>query len=177
MVKGGPAKIDGEYHNETDNFQPIKFKLNGIEFFSAENYFQCMKTTSKEEFEKIRNSGCGMDVNLFLIFFFSNYIFFIFKVWSAGSRVNLRSDWEAVKVNVMYEGNKAKFDQHKDLAEKLMNTKGDVIFGGSTSFWNKWNGLIMERIRAELRDRDEEDKKTVERIKKMMEEYQKSQTK
>ena len=70
MVKGGPAKIDGEYHNETDNFQPIKFKLNGIEFFSAENYFQCMKTTSKEEFEKIRNSGCGMDVNLFLIFFF-----------------------------------------------------------------------------------------------------------
>ena len=77
----------------------------------------------------------------------------------------------------MYEGNKAKFDQHKDLAEKLMNTKGDVIFGGSTSFWNKWNGLIMERIRAELRDRDEEDKKTVERIKKLMEEYQKSQTK
>jgi predicted NAD-dependent protein-ADP-ribosyltransferase YbiA (DUF1768 family) len=56
---GGPALIDNKYHEETDNFQPCKFTISQIEYYSAENYFQCAKTTTKEEFEFVRNSGCG----------------------------------------------------------------------------------------------------------------------
>jgi predicted NAD-dependent protein-ADP-ribosyltransferase YbiA (DUF1768 family) len=56
---GGPALVDGEYHEETDNFQKCSFFVNGIEHFSAENYFQCTKTTTKEDFEKVRLSGSG----------------------------------------------------------------------------------------------------------------------
>ena len=37
---GGPARIDGQFHPETDNFQAVKFTINGIEYYSAENYFQ-----------------------------------------------------------------------------------------------------------------------------------------
>lgn len=36
-------------------------------------------------------------------------------VWSASRSVTLRPDWEQVKVRVMYNGNKAKFEQNEDL--------------------------------------------------------------
>lgn len=36
-------------------------------------------------------------------------------MWSASRNVTLRSDWEKVKVRVMYTGNKAKFEQNEDL--------------------------------------------------------------
>jgi len=69
---GGPGLIDGHLVNSTDNFLPSKFVINGIEFYSAENYFQCAKCELKEEFEKVRKSGCGNDV------------------WYAGSHVQMK---------------------------------------------------------------------------------------
>jgi predicted NAD-dependent protein-ADP-ribosyltransferase YbiA (DUF1768 family) len=36
-------------------------------------------------------------------------------VWAASRNVELRFDWEKVKVRVMYTGNKAKFEQNDDL--------------------------------------------------------------
>jgi len=95
------------------------------------------------------------------------------SVWSAGSRIKLRPDWEAIKVRVMYTGNKLKFEQNPELAKKLCATTGKVKFHGSTSFWCKWNGLIMERIRAELRQNGEEDAKVAAEIKQMMDNYEK----
>lgn len=50
----------------------------------------------------------------------------------------------------MYEANLHKFQQNKELREVLIATKGDIVYG--TGFWDKWNGIIMTRIRAELRD-------------------------
>lgn len=147
---GGPGLIDGEYHDETDNFQvgtslvfcltsmtdvdlcilsptclrilnappqPVKFVVNGIEYYSAENYFQAIKATNKADHEKVRLSGTGGDV------------------WAAGSRIKLRADWEMVKVREMYIGNRAKFEQHPDFVKSLTSTKGPVTFSASTSFW------------------------------------------
>eukprot|EP01080_Neovahlkampfia_damariscottae_P010305 gene10305-2722_t len=151
---GGPGTIDGKKHSETDNFQRCKFKINGVEYSSAENYFQCSKTTTKEEFEFVRNSGCGSDV------------------WMAGSKVKLRNDWESVKVNIMYEGNKAKFEQNPDFIKQLCNSEGKVKFYASSNFWCKWNGLIFERLRAEFRKNGEEDENVAKKIKKMMDDYQ-----
>jgi hypothetical protein len=68
----------------------------------------------------------------------------------------------------MYNGNLAKFQvsilfpvarmhasthvkQNDDLRADLLATKGKVTFDASTAFWCKWNGLIMELIREELR--------------------------
>ena len=73
----------------------------------------------------------------------------------------------------MYNGNKAKFEQNPKLQESLCQTEGRIIFSDSSSFWSKWNGLIMERLRAEFRKNGKEDEKEVESIKLKMEEYQK----
>lgn len=51
---------------------------------------------------------------------------------------------------MMYEANLHKFQQNKELREVLIATKGDIVYG--TGFWDKWNSIIMTRIRAELRD-------------------------
>ena len=151
---GGPGVIDGKEHNETDNFLPCEFVIDGIKYSSAENYFQCAKTTNSEDREKILNSGPGDECRL------------------AGQTVQLRPDWEAEKVNEMYKGNLAKFQQNSDLKEALIQT-GDspITFTESTPFWNHWNSLIMQRIRAVLRQNGDQDLKYVEEIRQAMEKY------
>ena len=77
-----------------------------------------------------------------------------------GRRVTLRSDWERVKVDLMYQICKAKFTQHADLAEQLLatgdaeliegNTWGDRIWGAVNGVGANNLGKILMRIRAEL---------------------------
>jgi predicted NAD-dependent protein-ADP-ribosyltransferase YbiA (DUF1768 family) len=137
---GGPADIDGKEHPETDNFLPCKFIIDGITYLSAENYFQCAKTTNQADRDMVLKSGAGC------------------SAWAAGQRVKIRADWELVKVDEMYNGNLAKFQQNENLRNDLLSSgTGSIRFTGSTPFWNKWNGLILERIRAELRQNGEED--------------------
>jgi len=151
---GGPGKSDGRVIKCVDNFLPTKFVVNNVEYCSAENYFQAAKCTTKEEFEKVRRGGCGADV------------------WMVGSSVNLRPDWEEVKVRVMYEGNKAKFEQNEKLKDQLLITKGRITFDNSTAFWCKWNGLICELIREELRGEGERDSGKVDAIWNQIKEYE-----
>ena len=47
----------------------------------------------------------------------------------------LRADWEQVKGHAMYLGVKAKYEQNPDLARELMETKGPIRAGQSTSNW------------------------------------------
>ncbi len=130
---GGPGIIDGKEHPETDNFLPCKIVINGITYSSAEHYFQWAKTTNEQDREKILNSGLGDSCLL------------------VGQTVQLRADWEANKVQEMYNGNLAKFQQNDDLRQALLESgSGPVHFTKSTPFWNYWNDLIMQRIRAEL---------------------------
>ncbi|CAF0821352.1 unnamed protein product [Rotaria sordida] len=151
---GGPADIDGKSHPETDNFLPSKFVINGITYSSAENYFQCAKTTNEADRNMILKSGSGC------------------SAWAAGQRIKIRSDWESIKVDEMYKGNLAKFQQNDDLRNALLSSgNGSIHFTGSTSFWNHWNGLILERIRAELRQNGEEDSRRASEIRVMMEKF------
>jgi len=153
---GGPGLIDGEQHEEVDNFLPCKFVVDGIEYCSAENYFQCQKCVSKdsEEFQKVKGSGPGAGC------------------WSAGHAVrHLRPDWENIKVRVMYEGNRAKFEQNPKLLQRLLSTKSDVKFFASTSFWCYWNGIIMQLIREEFRSADTQDKAVLQRLRSLLDNY------
>jgi ribA/ribD-fused uncharacterized protein len=151
---GGPAWINGEPHDECDNFNTEKpFLVDGIEYPSAEHYFQAMKNDDPEYRERVLSKKNGL------------------TAWVEGSKCKLRKDWEEVKVDIMYEGNAAKLAQHKELTEALVNTgNAEIKFTSSTDFWNKWNGKIFERIRAELRG-TEEDLKLVEELKSEMEVY------
>lgn len=156
---GGPGLIDGESHGETDNFAACVFHdEDGVEFGSAEQYFQYQKCVNEGDRKLILQSGIAADV------------------WSASRRVKLHPLWEAQKVRHMYNGNKLKFDQNPELARALMASEGKVSFGASSAFWCRWNARIMERLRAELRVKAgkpaDEDLKTVERVEQKMEEYE-----
>lgn len=152
---GGPGLIDGKYHEETNNFQICKFMVDGYEYTTAEGYFQAAKATCFEDREMVRKEG-------------KNGL----SAYSLGGKIKLRPDWEEVKVDEMYKGNFAKFEQNKEFVEKLTASKGPVRFLSSTDFWNYWNARIMERIRAEFRD-TEEDKIVAEKIKELMLTYRK----
>lgn len=153
---GGPAIIDGVEHSECDNFELSNFTINGVTYPTAEHYMQCQKATNDSDFHKILKSDTGLGA------------------WVYGNKIKLRKDWEAIKVKAMYEGNLEKFKQNEDLRNALLSSKGKVEFNNSTPFWNHWNALIMERIRAELRA-NEDDLKVAEEIKGIMDQYESDQ--
>ena len=72
----------------------------------------------------------------------------------------------------MYNGNRAKLEQNPSHRDALINSgHSPIIFRGSTAFWNEWNGLVMERIRAELRNDGEKDRQHAEEIRQKMDDY------
>ncbi|CAF5071623.1 unnamed protein product, partial [Rotaria sp. Silwood1] len=90
----------------------------------------------------------------------------------AGKTVQLRSDWESVKVDEMYKGNLAKFQQNEDLRKALLESgTGPILFTESSPFWNYWNDLILQRIRAELRQNGEEDSRRAAETREAMNKY------
>lgn len=80
-----------------------------------------------------------------------------------GRTVNLRSDWENVKLGIMEELVRNKFTQNEELKNKLLNTGSLVIVEGN--FWNDryWGicrgkgenhlGEILMKVRKELRSK------------------------
>ena len=84
------------------------------------------------------------------------------KAKRLGNAINLREDWEKVKVNVMRKVIKQKFMTGSFLAEKLIQTGNKELIEGNNwndVFWGVCNGvgknklgiLLMER-RGELND-------------------------
>ena len=60
-----------------------------------------------------------------------------------GKRVNLRNDWEKVKLGIMEEIVRCKFDQNPDLKEKLIDTGDALLIEGNTwgdKYWGMCNG-------------------------------------
>jgi hypothetical protein len=83
------------------------------------------------------------------------------RVWREGARADLRSDWDAVKIEVMLRICRAKLLANEDLRRELLGT-GDVQITGapSTSWtgrtgngysWTSWNVRIQTLLREELR--------------------------
>lgn len=137
----------------TDNFQLRKFVFDGTEYWSCEHAYQSHKFNpgpSRAALSAIaphageKDSGHGM------------------RVWSAGQRfLDVRPDWDAAKVRVMLDVNRAKYAQHADLRAQLAAT-GDTEFKGGPSTgwtfrgishnWSRWNGVIQTIIREEIRE-------------------------
>ena len=80
---------------------------------------------------------------------------------SEGRKVLLREDWEEVKLNIMYELNKQKFEWHPELRAALLATGDryieetnwwkDIYWGCCDGVGQNHLGRIIMRIRDELK--------------------------
>ena len=149
---GGSAFIEGKEYEEFDNFYKCKFiDTNGNTFISSEHYYQYSKCVNDKDRERVLKSS-------------------IENVYSVGQNVVLKEDWDKIKLSKMYEGNRMKIFQNQYLANKLKETKGEIIvpsiiFG--CLFWGSgvegiyegenWNGKILMAIRDELNGKNMDD--------------------
>lgn len=81
---------------------------------------------------------------------------------SKGRHVTLRSDWETVKDNIMYEIVLAKFTQNENLRKRLIATGNEELIEGNDwgdQYWGVSNGSgknklgqILMRVREEVKN-------------------------
>lgn len=124
------------------NFYHVDVEYDGIIYKNTEAAFQAQKVL--DDNEKLLFSDL-----------------YPHEAKKLGRRVKLRKDWNDVKDNYMYEICKAKFTQHDDLAEKLLETGDEELVEGNTwndTYWGVCNGKgknqlgkTLMRIREELR--------------------------
>jgi ribA/ribD-fused uncharacterized protein len=139
--KPEPIKWFRDTYAFLSNFYESPFTIKGVEFKTVEHFFQAMKCTDKKEFMSIVNCETPGQAR------------------SLGRRVNLREDWQDIKVSVMYKGLKKKFED--PLLEKLLlNTFDRKLVEGNTwndTYWGVCNGRgenvlgrLLMKVREEL---------------------------
>lgn len=122
------------------NFYESPVSYRGLTYTNNEAAFQAQKCVSDSE--KIRFTTLNPS-----------------EAKKLGRKVNLRKDWESVKVKIMEEIVRAKFTQNQDLADKLLatgdayleegNTWGDRIWGTVGGSGANRLGIILMQIRSE----------------------------
>ena len=132
-----------ERYNFLSNFYEARVVYGGLAFDSNEAAFQAQKCITEEEKVQFTVFGPG-------------------KSKGVGRRVQLRPDWEQVKVGIMEEIVRAKFAQHPELAAKLLATGDRVLIEGNhwgDTFWGvdtrtgqgeNHLGQILMKVRSEL---------------------------
>lgn len=132
------------------NFYECSVTYNGLTYKNNEAAFQAQKCINLKDREKFCNLRASESKKL-------------------GRRVVLRKDWEDIKIKVMTDIVKAKFEQNEDLQKKLLatedayleeeNTWGDRIWGTVNGVGANNLGRILMNVRKELQlelDRDVE---------------------
>lgn len=112
-------------HRFLSNFYPAEVHLGGLPYPTVEHAYQAAKTTNPEEREIIRTSpGPAMAKKL-------------------GRHVDVRPDWETIKLEVMAELIVEKFENHPDLASKLVSTGSAELVEGNwwgDTYWGVCRG-------------------------------------
>ena len=102
-------------HDYLSNFYSCPVEYDGLTYQNTEAAFQAAKCVDRNEREKFVSLSPGQAKKL-------------------GRKVDLREDWETVKIDVMRDVLKSKFSLNSELREKLIAT-GDVeLIEG-----NHWN--------------------------------------
>lgn len=139
-------EFEGKY-DFLSNFYPSPIFYDGITYPTNEHFFQAMKTLDQEERKKIAAADTPG------------------KAKRMGRSVELRPDWEKIKVEVMRLGLILKF-QNPDLKEKLLATGDEELIEGNwwcDQFWGSCNcskhirtpgrnvlGMLLMELRKEL---------------------------
>lgn len=135
------------------NFYERPVTYDGITYKNNEATFQAQKCISYEDRKRFSDLNASEAKRL-------------------GRKVSLRPDWESIKVDVMTNIVHAKFEQNKDLAEKLCNTDTAFLEEGNTWGDRIWgtvneNGknllghiLMSERdyLKEQIKDNDIEER-------------------
>lgn len=114
IVREGIDEFRGEYYF-LSNFYPVDMEFEGIPYQNSEAAFQAQKCLTEEE----KWQFVGLPSN---------------KAKRLGRQVQLRPDWEEVKVGLMEQIVRAKFEQHPELMELLVATGDKPLIEGNT--WN-----------------------------------------
>ena len=140
------SEVIDRFREEFDwlsNFFLCQVEFEGMNFSNVEAAFQAAKCLDMKERERFFGLSGGQAKRL-------------------GRRVELRSDWEEVKIDIMRQVLKSKFTQNPKLREKLIATGDTELIEGNNwndRFWGVCRGvgqnhlgkLLME-VRAELGD-------------------------
>lgn len=133
-------KFSGRY-NFLSNFYPCRIYLDGIAFPSVEHAFQAAKTLNIEERKNVAVCRTSAEAKKY------------------GRNVELRNDWERVKVQIMLDLLRQKF-QNVSLKELLISTEDAELVEGNTwndTFWGVSNntgsnmlGKLLMQVRSEI---------------------------
>jgi N-glycosidase YbiA len=134
-------KFDGGYRF-LSNFYMHPVKLDGVIYPSSEHGYQAAKTLDPAQREIIRTCSTPGQAK------------------RAGKKVSLRPDWESVKLQVMEDLVRQKFNS-PGLKELLLSTNNDELVEGNAwgdTYWGVCNGRgqnhlgkILMKVRQELR--------------------------
>jgi N-glycosidase YbiA len=134
-----------EAYGAFSNFSPHPVRLKGVNWPTSEHYFQAQKFAGTPDEQEVRGAKSPM----------------IAARMGRSRKRPLRKDWESVKDAIMHEAVLAKFTQHADLRELLVET-GDATIVEHTendAYWGDGGdgrgknrlGQILMRVREELR--------------------------
>ena len=150
MKKNGklPWNSISDFHEEPyqflSNFYEARIEYGGLTYGSSEAAFQAQKCLTEEEKLRFTEMGPG-------------------RSKGAGRRVQLRPDWNDVKLGIMEEIVRAKFAQHPELAARLLATGDKTLVEGNRwgdAFWGvdmgtgqgeNHLGKILMKVREELK--------------------------
>lgn len=126
------------------NFSPHWIALDGHSWPTTEHYFQAQKFVGTPHEEAIRRAATPKQA----------------AQMGRDRKRPLRADWEEVKDDIMRRAVQAKFEQHEEIRQILLNTgdaeiienaPGDYYWGcGSRGTGKNRLGIILMEVRAEL---------------------------
>ncbi len=124
-IKGDILKISMEFKDNyffLSNFYTCKLTYDGLTYFNSEAAFQAQKTLDRNERIKFTAVRPGEAKRL-------------------GRRLKLRTDWEDIKVSIMYDICLAKFTQNPELKKALIST-GDMYLEEGNDWGDKFWGTV-----------------------------------
>lgn len=119
--------FNGDYRFLSNFYFPAALRYDGRMYTSSEAAYQSMKTESSV----LRN-------------IFSRL--YPADAKQVGHSIQLRPDWDKVKVRIMYEVVRAKFAQNPRLADMLHNTNNAVLIERNTWGDNFWGDDINDPV-------------------------------
>jgi len=107
------------------NFSSHGFHYGGVWCRTSEHAFQAMKSTNREDFLYVIEAESPGQAK------------------RRGRKIECRADWRDVKIKIMFDIVKCKFDQNTDIKAKLLTTRSDYLIEDNNWQDKEW-GMTKE---------------------------------